>query len=115
MIVRRALKRSLTNEHIIYTAASAQTAISIIDSKQVELIIMNPLLTHNSGIELLYEIHSYADLQHIMTILIATNPNYFARYLPSLERLNVKAIIPIASLTPQEIMYQVSALEYAKP
>ena len=65
-IIRQTIKTFLKSEHIIYTAASAQEAIIVIDCQPVDLIIMNPLLTHNSGIELLYEIHSHADLRHIV-------------------------------------------------
>ena len=114
LIIRRALGSSLQNEHIVYTISSAQAAISMIDSEAIDLIIMNPLLAHNSGMELLYEIHSHTDLRHVMTILIAANPNYFRRYLQSLEKLNVRAIIPVARLSPQEIMYQVGALAYVQ-
>lgn len=55
----------------VETATTAQNALNKINSAKPEIIIVELELANHSGIELLYEIRSYADLADVRIIILS--------------------------------------------
>jgi DNA-binding response OmpR family regulator len=49
-------------------AADAQGAVQFIDQEEPDLVILELQMARHNGIEFLYELRSYSDLQHIPVI-----------------------------------------------
>lgn len=56
---------------IVQSASKAQEAISAIDKIKPDLIVLELQLPSNNGIEFLYELRSYSDLQDIKVIVLS--------------------------------------------
>ncbi len=67
-IYSKALSKSGVDVHI---TSMAQSAISMIDRVKPKLIILELCLPTNNGIEFLYELRSYPDLQEIKVIVLS--------------------------------------------
>ncbi len=90
--------------HKVIHCFGAQSAIHAIDNNNPDVIVLEPQLVNHSGIEFLYELRSYADLQNITVIIHSFIPSqtfigqidilnglgvfeYLYKPLTSLERL----------------------------
>lgn len=56
---------------IVQRTSKAQEAISVIDKIKPNLIVLELQLPSNNGIEFLYELRSYSDLQDIKVIVLS--------------------------------------------
>ena len=57
-------------------AADAADAVSQIDEKLPDIIVLEPKLARHSGIELLHEIRSYEDWNDIKIVVYSSVPQY---------------------------------------
>ncbi len=62
------------NGYEVRVASSAQKAINLIDEFKPHIIILEPQLSNHSGVEFLYELRSYKDLQDIPVIILSNIP-----------------------------------------
>lgn len=60
--------------NVVVGVSSAQQALNELNIEIPEIIFMELELTKNSGIELLYELRSYGDLDNIRIIILSTIP-----------------------------------------
>ena len=84
--------------HAVRHVTSAQGAIDALDGEASDVIVLDMLLPHASGIQLLHQLRSYADWMNIPVIVCSSaqpvgNVN--------LEAYGVIAALNKASLTPQ--------------
>ena len=55
--------------HQVVVAQDAANALSALDKSTPDIIVLEPQLATHDGIELLYEIRSYDDWQHVPVVL----------------------------------------------
>jgi len=60
--------------HTVQACASAQSAVFCADEQAPDLMILELQLVGHSGIELLYELRSYADWQDLPVIIVTNVP-----------------------------------------
>ena len=83
----QALVRS---NHDVDWHCGAQTAIHAIDINRPDVIVLEPQLVSHSGIEFLYELRSYSDLQDIPVVVHSFVPDTaFSSQTKMLDRLGV--------------------------
>ena len=78
---------------VVYACGNAQQAIAAFDKVDVDLLVLNPDLAGNSGVELLQEKQSYQDLRGIPTILIVQSQAVYGEHRRALEQLGVSQVI----------------------
>jgi ActR/RegA family two-component response regulator len=57
-------------------ASDAGEAVSKIDAKMPDMIVLEPKLARHSGIELLHEVRSYEDWNNIKIVVYSSVPQY---------------------------------------
>lgn len=72
------------NGHNIRWRNSAQSALSSIDKRRPNLVILEIQLANHNGIEFLYELRSYQDWQNIPVIVHSQVPPIFKTISPML-------------------------------
>lgn len=55
--------------HGVFWQTDAQKSLDIIDEQQIDIIILELQLSPHNGVELLYELRSYPDWDHIPVLL----------------------------------------------
>jgi DNA-binding response OmpR family regulator len=55
--------------HSVYLAATIERAVAILDSKAIDMLIVELQIAQHNGIELLYELRSYADWNRVRIII----------------------------------------------
>ncbi len=60
----------------VYTAHSADTALEVLDSQKVDLIVLDMFLGLHNGIEFLHEIASYEDTRHTPIVILSAVHEY---------------------------------------
>ncbi len=70
------IKLLINNGYQTITSSNADSAIKQIDEFKPDLIVLEIQLVEHSGIELLYEIRSYIDLDPIKVIIFSKIPYY---------------------------------------
>ena len=96
--IRRHIVSSLMADFEVHAANDAHQALSLIDQNEADWLVLNPALSKNSGLELLYELHCWLDLRSVKTILLAQNADYYAKHKENLKELNIRHVIPLAAL-----------------
>lgn len=67
--------RALENDgHVVVWVVGAQSAIAATDHNTPDIIILELQLVLHNGIELLYELRSYVDLQRVAVIIMSNIP-----------------------------------------
>ena len=78
------------SNHDVMWHPGAQNAIYAIDQDCPDVIVLEPQLVSHSGIEFLYELRSYSDLQDIPVVVHSFVPSEsFSSQANMLERLGV--------------------------
>ena len=98
--IRRHIAASLAEGFETHAAADAHQAMALIDRVKADWLLLNPNLSKNSGLELLCELQCWADLRSVKTILMTQDADYYARHKRSLQELNIRHVVPLASLEP---------------
>lgn len=102
------------SSHVVTIRSGAQSAIFAIDESGADIIILEPQLVGHSGIEFLYELRSYADLQHIPVILHTFIPSEaFLGQMDILDTLGVFKYLYKPQTSLKELVKVVSST--AKP
>lgn len=65
----RQMKQYLETTYAVHAVSDVQEAVHYLDDHQVDEIILEPILPMHNGVEFLYEIRSYDDLQVIPATL----------------------------------------------
>lgn len=55
--------------HEVMTHHDAQAAVTILDEQSIDLVVLELALAGHNGVELLYEMRSYPDWDHIPVVL----------------------------------------------
>lgn len=62
------------NGHNVKESSNANQAIKLVDQYRPDVLILELQLVEHSGIELLYEIRSYTDLDNLRVIILSNIP-----------------------------------------
>lgn len=90
----RQIAEYLGRYHTVGVVIDGQAAVHYLDEHTVDAIILEPLLPMHNGIEFLYEIRSYEDLQDVPVILYtAARHDQLAVSTRLQEQLNIDGII----------------------
>ncbi len=88
---------------VVYACGDAQSAIVAFDKVDVDILLLNPDLAGNSGIELLQEKQSYTDLQSTPVILMVQSPAVYESHTTALQQLGVNLIIDRHTLSAASV------------
>lgn len=89
MFLAKTYFRALTQAgHKVVCCANAQQAIFAADKQAPDLVLLELQLVSHSGIEFLYEFHSYAEWQNIPAIVLSHVPP--AEFIESWELLQTE-------------------------
>ncbi len=92
--------------HDVVCCANPQTAISVTDASQPDLIVLNLSLAFRSGVEFLYELRSYPEWQGIPVIVTSRlDPAEQSAYSQAFSQLNVSNYVPKENLSLSELSY----------
>lgn len=86
--------------HEVRRVTSAQTALDALDDAPADIILLDLLLPHANGTQVLHMLQSYADLAHIPVILCSSS---LPPQLPSLAAYGVRATLDKTQLTPETL------------
>ena len=67
-------EKILSSMFTVSVVRDAQQAIDVVDGKDVDLIITDSIIASNNGIEILYELRSYADWINLPIIMLSSLP-----------------------------------------
>lgn len=95
------------------TCSNGHQAMDLLDSGEYELVIVNPLIKKNSGLELIYEANSYNDLQGIKWVLLADNPEVYKANIDQLATLGVVSVMARTNLSTKNLHGTLKALVHA--
>ena len=102
-LIRLELQKILSLAGIeTYATHDCHLAIENLDSTTNWLII-NPILTSNSGLELLYEVNSWPDLRNIKVIILTYSINNWDKYKLTFKELNVHKIFEYHNFKFQQL------------
>src|SRR5690606_41479058 len=82
----------------IHTASSAHAALPLIDSRQIDLVLLDIFLPRANGLQLLQEFKTHADSQRLPVVVVSASSQQLE--VKDLAHLGVVAIIDKASLEP---------------
>ena len=89
---------------VVYRARSASAALDILDSSQIDLIVLDIFLGEYSGIELLHELMSYEDTNTVpVVILSAVHEHEFAMTQERWQHYNVAKYLYKPQTTPSQL------------
>ena len=108
--ILRSFVASSTNCRV-YEASNGQEAMDRLDEQLIDVCIINPNLPSNSGIELLYEVSSHADLTTTKYVLLADNPSQFQKFESELKELGVVEIIRRSDLSKKTLEQLVARVQ----
>jgi DNA-binding response OmpR family regulator len=95
-------KALLLRDHQVTWCFGAQDAIAATDTKMPDIIVLELQLPNHNGVEFLYELRSYSDLQAIPVIVLSHVPPVLRSISPVLwEQLGIMAYLykPLTKLT----------------
>jgi DNA-binding response OmpR family regulator len=98
-----------------YLATSVAQAVAILQEQQtVELVILEPMLQGHDGVELLYELQSYADWRAIPVLLYTAEP-HFLLWTDKPETIGVTQILYKPTCRISELIDRISAATLCLP
>lgn len=101
MIMVKNIHKSLSQIAEVFVAFSSQEAILILDKNICDLIVLEPVVHGNNGIEFLNELRSYNDWQQIPVIVFSTSEKPAAN--ESLSQLGVVDWLPKQKTTLDQL------------
>ena len=75
--------------HSVYSTATIQRAVSLLDSEDIDVMILELQLAQHNGIELLYEMRSYVDWNRIRIIIQSSIPEHKTMNSQTMQHLHV--------------------------
>jgi len=99
--------------HAPLAASSAQAAIELLDQYSIDMLLVNPDMPANSGIELLYEMQSYGDLRDIPSILMVDKPELYTEHQATLKDIGVSLIISRRHITQSSLANYIEHVLFA--
>jgi len=85
------------NGHTVNHVTNAQSALDVLDDAPADLILLDLLLPHANGAQMLHTLQSYADLASIPVVLCSSS---LPPHLPPLAAYGVRAVLDKTQLTP---------------
>lgn len=76
--------------HAILRTARPDRALTYLDEQKVDVLVLELLLGAHNGIELLYEMRSYADLRHLPVIVHSRSDPSLVQDSPGFRALEVQ-------------------------
>jgi DNA-binding response OmpR family regulator len=93
--------------HTLQVCQDAQTAIDAIDDVAPDLIILDLLLPHANGVQLLHTLQSYSDLAVIPVIVCSSSLH---DDMPDAASYGISRMLPKADLTPARLRAEVDGV-----
>jgi CheY-like chemotaxis protein len=84
--------------HTVLRAGDAQAALDVLDEQPVDAIVLDVLLPHANGIQLLHTLRSHADFARLPVVLCSGS---LPADLPPLQAYGVHEVIDKAQVGPQ--------------
>lgn len=94
-----------TAGHDVLHASDAQVALDILDEYGTDVVVLDMLLPHANGIQLLQTIRSHTDFARLPVILCSGS---LPRDLPALDAYGVRQVIDKATISPSLLRRAVS-------
>lgn len=88
-ILAKAYAAALSDFVVQYVCTAAE-AIAAADAKQPDVVVLEPRLARNNGVEFLYEFRSYGEWRDVPVILITSQPDAF---LPHTDTFGIVAVL----------------------
>jgi CheY-like chemotaxis protein len=89
--------RDWLHEHTIAHAIDAQQALDAADSQKPALIMIDMLLPHSNGMQLLHTLRSYIDWMDVPVVLCSSSVPVD---MPNMQPYGVVAVLDKATITP---------------
>ncbi len=87
-------QQALSRQHQVTVAHSAQQAIHSTEQSIPDVIVLDPQIARHNGVEFLYELRSYEDLQNIPVILLVSmHPEMFTVPIASQRQLGIVQVL----------------------
>jgi CheY-like chemotaxis protein len=103
--------RTWLRGHTTAHAHDAQEALDAVDNKMPQVIVLDLLLPHANGTQLLHTLQSHADLAGIPVILCSSS---LPAAMPDVRAYGVRAVLDKAGITPTILRQTVTeALRHA--
>jgi CheY-like chemotaxis protein len=100
--------------HEVSWARNAQTAVDEIDTSEPDVIVLEIQLGLHNGIELLYEIRSYPEWQHIPVVIYTLNRRVLEPLFQEVIRqLGVQVVYYKPDVTPRQLCGKITQLQLA--
>jgi|AntRauTorcE11897_2_1112592.scaffolds.fasta_scaffold00099_14 CheY-like chemotaxis protein len=90
--------------HDVQRSTSAAGALDALDEQAIELIVLELLLGSHNGVEFLYEIRSYADLQGIPVIVHSSVAPATVRSSPGYQLLGIQQYLYKSDTTQAQLI-----------
>jgi CheY-like chemotaxis protein len=85
-------------DYQLHVVHGAHAALPLLDSHQMDAVILDIFLPRANGLQLLQEFKSHQDTQNIAVVVVSASTQQFS--LKDLNHLGVSAVIDKAELTP---------------
>jgi DNA-binding response OmpR family regulator len=86
--------------HRVRVSCDAQEAIDYVDDLPPDLIVLDLLLPHANGVQLLHTLQSYSDLASIPVLLCSSS---LTDDMPDVTHYGITQVLPKAELTPHRL------------
>lgn len=104
------MKLELADYHV-ETAPDGKTGLKIIDGNKPDLVLLDIMMPHMSGDEVLNRIRSNPDTEDMPVIILTNVGNEELEH--KIERLGVTNYIQKSDLTPKQVLAKVNAAVFA--
>lgn len=82
----------LSQQHTVLHAVDAQAAIHTFDNQNIDAVVLELVLPGHNGIEFLYELRSYDDLQYVPVVVYTQTKTDQAEHQQLTGQLGVRVI-----------------------
>ena len=98
-----------TAGHDVLHAADAQAALDVLDEYGTDVLVLDILLPHANGIQLLQTLRSHADFARLPVILCSGS---LPSDLPALDAYGVRQVIDKATISPSLLRQAVNKVAH---
>ncbi|MBP7807060.1 response regulator [Candidatus Saccharibacteria bacterium] len=87
-------QQALSRQHQVTVAHTAQQAIHSSEDFVPDVIVLDPQIARHNGVEFLYELRSYEDLQNIpVVLLVSMHPEMFSVPIATQRQLGIVQVL----------------------
>ena len=81
------------NGHVVICARTVEHAVTLLDTEEIDLLIVELKISQHNGIELLYEMRSYVDWNAIKIIIHSIVPEHKIMSSKTIHQLGVSSYL----------------------